>query len=113
MSVDDIVLGLFLGHTETRNRYNIKHPDPLNFGIVGVTPSQWGKFLKKRKIPINSLRAGITIYKHYLKECKNNQICAMEKYKGIQSDKTKPMAIKFVKQYREVLALEKKREFKK
>ena len=62
---------------------------------------------------LNKFESQSMIYKHYLKECKNNQICAMEKYKGIQSDKTKPMAIKFVKQYREVLALEKKREFKK
>jgi hypothetical protein len=109
LSVNDVVLGLFIGHTETRNRYNIKHPDPRNIGISGATPSQWGKFLKKRKIPINSLRAGVEIYKYYLKQCSNNHICAMEKYKGIQSDKTKPMAVKFVKQYKEVLALELKR----
>ena len=113
MSADDKVLGLFIGHTESRNRYNIIHPDPRNIGIVGATPSQWGRFLKIRKIPINSLRAGVVIFNYYLKEeCKQNYICAMEKYKGILSAKTKPMAIKFIKQYKEVLALDRNRRAK-
>lgn len=110
MSANDVVLGLFIGHTETRNDYNKKHPNPMNIGIIGATPSQWSRFLKNKGIPINSLRAGVAIFKFYLKECNGNQICAMEKYKGIQSQKTKPMAIKFIKQYNEVLALERKRD---
>ena len=36
----------------------------------------------------------------------------MEKYIGIQSAKTKPMAIKFIKQYKEVLALDRNRRAK-
>lgn len=110
MSANDVVLALFIGHTESRNRYNIKHPDPRNVGISGVTPSQWGKFLKNKGIPINSLRAGVEIYKYYLEQGNNNYLYAMEKYKGIQSEKTKPMAVKFVRQYKEVLALEMKRD---
>ena len=75
MSADDKVLGLFIGHTESRNRYNIVHPDPRNIGIVGATPSQWGRFLKIRKIPINSLRAGVVIFNYYLKEEKSWKNC--------------------------------------
>ena len=79
LSADDKVLGLFIGHTESRNRYNIIHPDPRNIGIVGATPSQWGRFLKIRKIPINSLRAGVVIFNYYLIE-NNNLIRKNNKY---------------------------------
>ena len=110
MSASDVVLGLFIGYTETRNDYNKQHPNPMNIGIVGATPSQWGRFLKNQGIPINSLRAGVAIFKHYMRECRNNPVCAMEKYKGIQSTKMKPMAYNFIKQYNQVLALEKQRD---
>lgn len=103
-------MGLTLGYTETRNNYNKSHPNPNNIGIIGATPSQWGKFLKNKNIPINSIRAGIAIYKEYLKDCNGNQLCALKKYKGSTTDKTTHLATKVLNAYNQILVLEKQRD---
>ena len=105
-------MSMTLGHTETRNRYNIKHPGNKWIGISGIAPS-WIPRLKRAGIPINSLRAGLFVYKWHLKECKGNEVCAMKKFKGSISPKTLPIVMVALNAYRQIVELEKKRKRKK
>lgn len=99
-----------VGHTETRNRYDRPHSNLDWVGISGTTRSIWGKHLRNKNIPLNSLRAGVYVFKLYRAECNNNLMCAAKKYKGVQSKKTEHIASTLVNAYLEIVALEKARK---
>jgi hypothetical protein len=98
-----------IGHSETRNRYNILHAGNKWIGISGIAPS-WIPRLKRAGIPINSLRAGLFVYKYYLKECRGNEVCAMKKFKGSISPKTLHIVMVPLKAYKQIVELEKQRK---
>lgn len=79
--------------------------------ISGVRPSDWGRFLRLKNIPMNSLRGGVAVFKYYLnEECNGNMICAATRYKGIQSQKNMKLAYQVVNTYNQIMALEKQRD---
>ena len=79
--------------------------------ISGVRPSDWGRFLRFKNIPMNSLRGGVAVFKYYLaEECNNNMLCAAQKYKGIQSQKNMKLAYQVVNTYNKIMELEKQRD---
>lgn len=109
MLENDIILSMSIGHSETRNRYNIIHSGNKWIGISGIAPS-WIPRLKRAGIPINSLRAGLYVYKYYLRECKGNEVCAMKKFKGSVSPKTLHIVMTPLKAYKQIVELEKQRK---
>ena len=109
MSENDTIMAMSIGHSETRNRYNIIHFGNKWIGISGIAPS-WIPRLKRAGIPINSLRAGLYVYKFYLKECGGNDICAMKKFKGSVSPKTLQIVMVPLKAYKQIVELEKQRK---
>ena len=111
LSENDIILAMSIGHTETRNNYFKKHLGNW-LGISGISPS-WIPRLKKAGIPINSLRAGLFVYKWYLRECNGNEVCAMKKFKGSISQKTLPIVMIPLKASKQIIELEKQRKKKK
>lgn len=99
-----------IGHTESRNNYNEVHQGEY-MSISGVRPSDWGRFLRDKDIPMNSLRGGVAIFKYYLhSECSGNLICAATRYKGIQSQKNMKLAYQLVDTYNQIMTLEKQRD---
>ena len=79
--------------------------------ISGVRPSDWGRFLRVKNIPMNSLRGGVAVFNYYLKqECNNNMLCAAQRYKGIQSQKNMKLAYTLVNTYNKIMELEKQRD---
>lgn len=98
-----------IGHTESRNRYDVVHQGEY-MSISGVRPSDWGKFLRNKDIPMNSLRGGVAVFKYYLTECNGDMLCAAKQYKGIQSQKNMKLAYTLVDTYNKILALEKQRD---
>lgn len=109
LSVSDTILGLTIGHTESRNRYDTIHQGEY-MSISGVRPSDWGRFLRFKNIPMNSLRGGVAVFKYYMQECGGNMTCASQKYKGIQSSKNMKLAYQLVDTYNKIMALEKQRD---
>lgn len=109
LSVSDTILGLTVGHTESRNRYDTIHQGEY-ISISGVRPSDWGRFLRFKNIPMNSLRGGVAVFKYYMQECGGNMTCASQKYKGIQSSKNMKLAYQLVDTYNKIMALEKQRD---
>lgn len=98
-----------IGHTESRNNYSEIHQGEY-MSISGVRPSDWGRFLRNKNIPMNSLRGGVAVFKFYLQECNGDMICAAKGYKGIQSSKNMKLAYTLVDAYNKILALEKQRD---
>ena len=98
-----------IGHTESRNRYHVIHQGDYT-SISGVRPSDWGRFLRNKNIPMNSLRGGVAVFKYYMQQCGGNMVCAAKSYKGIQSSKNMKLAYVLVDAYNKILALEKQRD---
>ncbi len=85
MSIQEKARALSLCTPESDLRYEVVHPEPNIIGICGVD-ILWKPQLDAANIPINSLRAGLFVYKHY-KSTYNSNYKALKKYKGIQSTK--------------------------
>ena len=72
--------------SESSFNYEANHQD-LYIGVCGVNKNLWNDYLEQRGIHYNSLKAGLEVYKFYLKVNNGNKKNAILEFKGVQKSK--------------------------
>ena len=75
-------------YTESRWKYNVRHPEWNTQGIAGIRPYYWGDFLKMQNVRVNSVKACELVYLDLLKKNNGNKFKAIADYKGAKRDFT-------------------------
>lgn len=76
---------MILCFSESSLDYEASHQGQY-ISVCGVNPSYWQEFINDKGYEVNSIKAGIEVYKFYLDKYKDKRT-ALLKFKGVDKNK--------------------------